>query len=119
MNKVAYIALIAAFVFGAQPQEAFSNTNDAIEMERGGKAYAEIAFNNKTDILTITLQTEGEKEKVTVGIMRGNEFVTKEVFMVDGHGRKFEINLKEMPRGDYYVRALSDSIQFGEQFQKK
>lgn len=119
MKKVTYIALIAAFVFGAQPQEAFSNTNDAIEMERGGKAYAEIAFNNRSDILTVSLKTGGDKENVTVNIMQGNEFVLKEVFVVDGHGRKFEISLKDMPRGNYDVKVLSDSIQFEEQFEKK
>lgn len=120
MKKLAYITLIAAFVFGVQPQEAFSTENNAIDMEKGGKGEARIAFDQNSETLLVSMRTAGAKESVQIYVANAKgTVVAKEIAVVGGQGFDLKMDLRGLPGGVYQVKVISQSIRMGDRFKKK
>jgi len=118
MKKLAYITLIAACVFGLQPQEAFSTENNAIEMEKGGKGSVKILMNQNTEVLSLFISPAG-KEKAQVIVHFAGNSVAKQTLMIFPKDNVVEIDLAGMSAGTYTVKVVSESIEFKENFRKK
>ena len=118
MKKLAYITLIAACVFGLQPQNAFSAENNAIEMEKGGKGTVKILMDQNAEVLNLFISPAG-KEKAYIIVNFAGNTVAKQTLMIYPQDNVVEIDLAGMSRGTYTVKVVSDSIEFKENFRKK
>lgn len=120
MKKLAYITLIAAFVFGVQTQEAFSSENNAIEIERGGKGEARAAFDQNSEILHVSMHVAGGRERVQILVYNSNgNVVAKEAVVATSRGLDVQIDLAGTPGGAYAVKVVSESIKMSTRFKKK
>lgn len=110
MKKLALLTLIAAFVFGVQPQNA-----TAAEITDGpslalptGNAKIEL---NAESILNVLVETAGDRERVTISILNSHQQVVLEkVLIADGRGEMVELDLKALKEGGYYVKVSSNTI---------
>ena len=119
MKKLAYITLIAAFIFGVQTQEAFSSELNAFEMEERGEGHARIGYDDNSETLTLVLATAGMKERVIVQVLSDRNVVIKEMFMVTGRAQTFEIDMAGLPGGAYTVQVTSKSLKETTRIKKK
>ena len=120
MKKLAYITLIAAFIFGVQTQQAFSATDNAeVEVVKSERGEAKVVYNYKTETLILSLRTAHGTEKVMVTVAHNNAIVAKEVLLAAGRMRDYHIDLAGMPAGEYQVKVSSKTIALGERFKKK
>lgn len=120
MKTLTNIALIAAFIFGVQPQEAFSADNNKVEMAAAETGEARIGYDGRRDILTLSLKTSGDSERAVVYISNSNgQTVIKEVFLVQGRAQTFEIELAGLAGGVYNAKVVAPSFKQATRFKKK
>lgn len=119
MKNVTYIALIAAFIFGAQPQDAFSANDCTVEMEKGGEKEGKIVFDSGNEVLLLTLQSENRSERATVYVAHEGSVVATERFIVTGRAHTFEMDLAGLPGGAYTVKVVGPTVGQGGRFMKK
>ncbi len=119
MKKLAYITLIAAFIFGTQPQEAFSTESNVFEMEERGEAQVRIGYDDNSQTLTLVMATAGAKERVIVQVLSDRNVVLQEVYMVTSRTQTFEIDMAGLPEGAYTVNVTSKSFKESTRIKKK
>lgn len=123
MKKLAYISLVAACIFGVQPQKAFSATESAIEAEvvAGSNVNVRVQFSEATQTLNIKTSNNGKKEKVLVYVSsRKDGVVAKEMFVLHPKtGGLCAVDLSHLTSGVYDVKISSPSILYGTRFKKK
>ena len=123
MKNLTYLALAAAFIFSAQPQEAFSAT-DYIETTVSGPEISNTApriqFSEDTETLLISIAPTGQYEKVNVQVYnRKSGVVAKEIFKLSPRGGKFIMDLPGLASGSYTVKISSATIRVESGFKKK
>lgn len=119
MKKLAYITLIAAFIFGVQTQKAFSTELNAFEMEERGEGHARIGYDDAAEKLTISMATAVERERVIVQVISNRNIVIQEVFLVTNRTQTFEIDMAGVPGGAYTVLVKSKFFKESTRIKKK
>lgn len=121
MKTLTNIVLIAAFIFGVQPQEAFSANDNTVEMAAAENGEARIAYDDRNDVITLGLKTEGGQERAQVHVLQHatGKTVIKEVFLVSNRAQSFEIDMSGMESGAYSVKVVAPSFREAARFKKK
>lgn len=119
MKKLAYITLAAAFIFGVQPQEAFSTENNILEIEESVNEQVRIGYDERKETLLLVLESNGDTERALVQVEQNGKTYIKEALMVTGRSQTFEIDMSGLPGGAYTASVVAPSFKAVTRFKKK
>lgn len=119
MKKLAYITLIAAFVFGVQTQKGFSSDNNTFALEEIVNENVRIGYDEANQNLNLVLVSDYASERVAVQVFSGRTMVIKEMLVITDRSQTFNIDLSDLPSGAYTVMVTGRSFKLNQRIKKK
>lgn len=119
MKKLAYITLIAAFVFGVQTQKGFSSDNNTFALEEIENENVRIGYDEANQNLNLVLVSDYASERVAVQVFSGRTMVIKEMLVITDRSQTFNIDLSDLPNGAYTVMVTGRSFKLNQRIKKK